>query len=282
MTLNVPLLPECCDDLVSPPTHLFDHFFDEPPEKPITQPGDVWTLGQHRVVCGDATQADVVGKALKGVRPHLMVTDPPYGVNYDPEWRSSVIDAASGRTKAGRALGKVKNDDRADWRQAWSLFPGDVAYVWHSALYSDLVRTSLEASGFEVRSQIIWDKGRMVISRGHYHWRHEPCWYVVRKGRTAHWSGDRKQCTIWPIMHLKSASGHGTQKPVEAMRRPMENNSQPGDVVYDPFVGSGTTIIAAQSLGRVCHAVELDPAYVDLAVRRWERMTGRLASRSAS
>lgn len=123
-------------------------------------------------------------------------------------------------------------------------------------------------------SQIIWDKGRLIISRGHYHWRHETCWYVVRKGRTASWVGDRKQVTLWQVPHRRSETGHGTQKPVEVMRRPMLNQTMPGDRVYDPFVGSGTTIIAAEEVGRVCHALELAPTYVEVAVRRWEARTG--------
>ena len=126
------------------------------------------------------------------------------------------------------ATGKVMNDDRADWREAWALFPGDVAYVWHGALHASTVAASLEASGFAVRSQIIWDKTRLVIGRGDYHWQHEPAWYAVRKGRKGHWAGDRKQTTVWAIPHRKSPTGHGTEKPVECMRRPIENNSSPG------------------------------------------------------
>jgi DNA modification methylase len=252
---------------------------DNAPAQPVAKLGDIWSLGKHRLVCGDATDPAVVASALNGAVPHLMVTDPPYGVNYDPSWRAKVIDAASGRNKAGRALGKVTNDDRADWREAWALFPGDVAYVWHGVLRGDQVRASLEASKFEIRSQIIWDKGRLIISRGHYHWRHEPCWYAVREGRTGHWSGDRKQTTVWLMPHRRSETGHGTQKPLLAMQRPIENNSLPGDAVYDPFVGSGTTVIAAEITGRICHAVEIDPVYVDVAIRRWEALTGQTAIR---
>ena len=167
------------------------------------------------------------------------------------------------------------NDDRADWREAWALFPGDVAYVWHGALHASTVAASLEASGFAVRSQIIWDKTRLVIGRGDYHWQHEPAYYAVRKGRKGHWAGDRKQTTVWAIPHRKSPTGHGTEKPVECMRRPIENNSSPGQAVYEPFSGSGTTIIAAEMTGRSCHAIELDPVYVDVAVTRWQEFTGQ-------
>ena len=231
--------------------------------------GDVWLLGKHRLVCGDCTHADTVAKALDGVVPHLMVTDPPYGVEYDPEWRQKL--ELNGR---GAAIGRVINDDRADWREAWALFPGDVAYVWHGGLHAGTVAASLESAGFNIRSQIIWDKTRLVISRGDYHWRHEPAWYAVRKGKAGHWGGDRKQTTVWQIAHTKSDTGHGTQKPVECMKRPIENNSSPGQAVYEPFCGSGTTIIAAEMTGRTCHAIELDPAYVDVGVTRWQQFTG--------
>jgi DNA modification methylase len=240
----------------------------EPPANPVSAPGDVWQLGRHRLVCGDCTDADTVAAALEGTSPHLMVTDPPYGVDYDPGWR--------GQTKR---TGRVLNDDRADWREAWALFPGDVAYVWHASLFVHAVAESLIASGFELRAHIVWAKDRLQLSRGHYHWQHEPCWYAVRRNASGHWTGDRRQTTLWQIANKgqDAETRHGTQKPVECMKRPMENNSSPGQAVYDPFVGSGTSIIAAEMTGRACHAVELDPGYVDVAVLRWEAFTGASA-----
>jgi hypothetical protein len=157
----------------------------------VTRPGDVWLLGHHRLICGDCTAPEVVARVLNGVSPHLMVTDPPYGVSYDPSWRHRV-----GVNKSKR-IGKVANDDRADWRAAWALFPGDVAYVWHGALHAAKVAESLEATGFQIRTQIVWAKDRFVLSRGDYHWQHEPCWYAVRG--TGHWAGDRRQTTLWQI-----------------------------------------------------------------------------------
>ncbi|GEP06431.1 site-specific DNA-methyltransferase [Methylobacterium oxalidis] len=260
------------------------------PAKALTQGGDVWILGRHRIICGSSTNAADVEKALAGARPNLMVTDPPYGVNYDPGWRRETCLAGK-----GIAEGKVLNDDRADWREAWALFPGAVAYVWHGGLHTDTVMESLAACRFAIRAQIIWVKPRFAISRGHYHWQHEPCLYGVREGeedewrfvpehevaayavkdgKAAEWKGGRKQSTIWNIEHVRCDTGHGTQKPVECMRRPIENNSAPGHAVYEPFSGSGTTIIAAEMTGRACHAVELNPAYVDVAVQRWEAFTG--------
>ena len=242
----------------------------EVPVDPVAKPGDVWLLGKHRLVCGDSTDADTVAKALNGVSPHLMVTDPPYGVQYDPAWREKAGVAASGTAK-----GKVLNDDKADWREAWALFPGDVAYVWHAGLYAGVVGDSLTACDFQLRSQIIWSKSHAPLSRGNYHWRHEPCWYAVKKGANGHWAGDRKQNTVWDISKpQKNETGHGTQKPVECMRIPIENNSSPGQAVYEPFSGSGTTIIAGEMTGRSIHAIELNPAYVDVAVKRWQDFTG--------
>ena len=241
------------------------------PDTPVSRPGDIWQLGAHRLMCGDATEAASVAKLLNGITPHLMVTDPPYGVMYDPDWRNRTGASETKRT------GKVLNDDRADWRAAWALFPGEVAYVWHGALHAGTVAESLQASGFDIRSQIIWAKERLVLSRGHYHWQHEPCWYAVRgKG---HWSGDRTQTTLWTIPNRDqdAATVHGTQKPVECMRRPILNNSSQGQAVYEPFSGSGTTLIAAESCGRMCHAMELDPAYVDVALQRWETFSGQQA-----
>lgn len=245
----------------------------EAPAQPATLHGDVWLLGKHRLICGDSTNAADVEKVLAGVKPHLCVSDPPYGVNYDPQWRVRAGVAGKGEIAAG----KVLNDDRADWREAWMLFPGDVIYVWHGALHAATVAQSLEVAGFAIRSQVIWDKTRLVIGRGDYHFQHEPAWYAVRKGRKGHWAGDRKQTTVWAIPHRKSDTGHGTQKPVECMRRPIENNSSPGQAVYEPFCGSGTTIIAAEMTGRSCYAIELSPAYVDVSVKRWEQFTGQAA-----
>ena len=277
------------------------------PEIPVSRPGDIWLLGRHRIICGSSTDADVVSRLLAGVKPHLMVTDPPYGVEYDAAWRDGLKGASGGAAK-----GKVLNDDRADWREAWALFPGDVAYIWHASTYTNVVSESLISCGFDLRSHIVWAKSQLVLSRGHYHHQHEPCWYAVRKGKTAHWQKSRKQSTLWRyiddvvregegifirredinILHaisgdestvwdipnpLKSETGHSTQKPVECMRRPIQNNSQAGDSLYEPFSGSGTTIIAAEQTGRTCYAVELSERYVDVAVNRWQDFTGRKA-----
>ena len=249
----------------------------EAPAEPVTMLGDVWVLGGHRLACGDSTNADTVQKLLGGVRPHLMVTDPPYGVEYDANWRNERARTCEGM--GNRAVGKVLNDDQANWREAWALFSGDVAYVWHADLRARQVVESLEAAGFEMRAQIIWAKQQFAVGRGDYHFKHEPCWYAVRKGKRGHWAADRKQTTLWDIdKPQKSETGHSTQKPIECMKRPIENNSKPGDAVYEPFSGSGTTIIAGEMTGRRVFAIELSPAYVDVAIIRWQGFVGQKAT----
>jgi DNA modification methylase len=201
-----------------------------------------------------------------------MITDPPYGVDYDPGWRNEA--AEKGLIGYGaRREGKVENDDRASWLDAWKLFPGSVVYCWHAGVHATQVATDLEAAGFEIRSQIIWAKNNFAISRGHYHWKHEPCWYAVRKGSTASWIGDRSQTTLWEIDQSTDGqkTDHGTQKPLECMARPIRNHE--GDV-YDPFLGSGTTLIAAHRAGRRCFGMEIDPRYLDVILKRYEAETG--------
>jgi DNA modification methylase len=243
--------------------------------------GDLFTLGPHRLLCGDATSAGDVLRLLAGATPMLMTTDPPYGVAYDPAWRHRVNPTQ--RT----AVGRVTNDDRAEWTAAWALFPGAIAYVWHAALKAPTVAADLEAAGFKIRSQIIWQKQHFALSRGDYHWGHEPAWYGVRgKGQ---WCGDRRQTTVWEVANLNpfggvgvadnAVTGHGTQKPVRLFEIPITNHTVAGDMLYDPFCGSGTAIIAAEKLGRACFAMEIDPQYVQAAVTRWEAFTGHNAVR---
>ena len=244
----------------------------ETPKNPVTRKGDLWTLGQHRLVCGDSTNQETVERLLDGAAPDLMVTDPPYGVGYDATWRYK----AGVSTKDG-AFGKSANDDTSDWQAAYALFPGRIAYVWMSSLALPIAASGLAACGFIPRSLIIWDKGHIVIGRGHYHWRHESCWYAVKKGAQANWNGDRKASTLWEIDNpRKSETGHSAQKPVECMQRAIHNHQ--GDV-YDPFVGSGTTVIAGEQEGRRVYAIEIEPAYVDVTVQRWEAFTGQKAQR---
>ena len=254
------------------------------PDDPVTKPGDTWILGKHRLRCGDSTSADDVSALLVDVEPHLMVTDPPYGVEYDASWRCDPKAGGKGAADK-RATGKVLNDDNADWSAAWALFPGDVAYVWHADRMGVGVGVgvALMEMGFDLRAMIIWAKTNYPMGRGHYHNKHEPCWYAVKKGGTGHWVGGRKQTTLWNIdSPRKSETGHSTQKPVECMKRPIENNSSPGQAVYEPFNGSGTTIIAGEMTGRAIYAMELSPEYVDVAVKRWQNFTGEQAKLEGS
>jgi DNA modification methylase len=245
-----------------------------PPERPTgIVRGELFALGPHRLLCGDATARADTARVLADVVPVLMVTDPPYGVAYDPSWR-----ADAGLNHNTQKMGRVVNDDRADWGDAWALFPGSVAYVWHAGLKASIVAASLAMNGFDLRSQIIWAKDRMALSRGDYHWQHEPCWYAVRRGAPGHRTDDRTQTTLWAIpARDDSGHGHGTQKPVECMRRPMQNHEAAD--IYEPFGGSGTTILAAEQLGRRCVAIEIEPRYVQVAIDRWEAFTGLTAEK---
>lgn len=237
-----------------------------------TERGQLWEIPSlsvpgkaHRLLCGDSTSAEDVARLMGGETPTMTVTDPPYGVEYDANWRNEAADKGF-IAHAARRVGAVSNDDRVDWSAAWHLTPSPVIYCWHAGRHASVVQSSLEAAGFEIRCQIIWAKPRFAISRGHYNWQHEPCWYAVRKGETGHWIGDHSQTTLWELSLDKNVEGgHSTQKPVECMARPIRNHE--GDV-YDPFLGSGTTLIAAEQIGRTCFGMELDPGYTAVALQR--------------
>lgn len=258
-------------------------------EKAVSKLGQIWACGQHRIGCGSSTDGKFVAKVLAKHTPIVMVTDPPYGVDYDPQWRAQrgLTDKAAGS--------ELANDDRADWSEAYLLFPGPVAYVWHAGLKTEQVFRSLEDVNFHIRAQIIWVKTRAQISRGAYHWQHEPAFMAVKEGeddhwrfggdhevaayavkdaQTANWQGGRKQTTVWFIDQAKLEHGHATQKPVMCMQRPILNHTAAGDGCYDPFLGSGTTLIAAEQIGRRCFGIELEPRYIDVAVKRWQAFTG--------
>jgi DNA modification methylase len=263
-------------EAMSGPAEVEEDEVPEPPVDPITKPGDLWILGEHRLLCGDSTNADDVERLMAGAKAGMMVTDPPYGVNYDPEMRSTA-----------KSVGKIANDDRASWLDAWSLFSGDVAYVWHASLFTSVVLADLESAGLRHVSMIIWKKPYATFSMANYHWQHEPCWYCVRPSGRRNWIGSPKESTVWDMTQPKDPYGrsgedktpHPTQKPVEAMARPMRNHDH--QIVYDPFLGSGTTLIAAEQLGRKCYGMEISPAYCDVIVKRWETLTGKKAERGA-
>lgn len=256
---------------------------DDVPEaaEPVTRPGDLWLLGKHRLLCGDATVQTDVDRLLGGREPNLMATDPPYGVKYDAGVRA---EAKGSKKTAREHTGTLQNDDRFDRYDAYVLFRGAIAYVWHAGIFTGQVALGLERAGFEIKSQIIWNKSTHALGRSDYHWKHEPCWYAVRAGCGHSWRGGRSQMTVWDVpsvSHEKGAGGktaHPTQKPVELYVRAYQNHTKRGDDVYEPFGGSGSALIAAEKTGRVALVMELDPKFCDVIIRRWEQFSGGTAT----
>lgn len=262
--------------------------FDLPPD-PVTQPGDIWIMESHRLMCGNACETEDVLKLYGNDRPHLLVTDPPYGVDYDPAWRVGIQRPRQSEGHIPMVItNAVTNDDQVDWTTVWMNCGCAVLYVWHAATMGSIVDRSIRQAGYNIRAQLVWKKAHFALGRGDYHWQHESCLYAVRRDSNSHWQGSRTQSTVWDINSPvgftakeegpDGKTGHGTQKPVECMKRPIENNSAPGEFVYDPFVGSGTTIIAAELAARRCLAMEISPAYADMSVRRWQEISGKSAT----
>lgn len=263
-----------------------------------TQVGQIWQLGQHRLAVGSSEDATLVGKLLEGYAPNLMVTDPPYGIKLNVDSVAKQLTQAPKEVREkyknrikSNSQQTIQNDDRGDWKKSYELFSGNVVYCWHSSLQVVKVISDFEELDFEFRQQIIWNKSIMIFGRSAYHWKHEPCAYFVRKGASANWVGDRKQTTVWDMESPKRGgvkktdnedenfgTEHPTQKPVEVYTIPIQNHTQIGDALYDPFAGSGTVFIAAQKTGRVGLGVELDPYWADAAIARWEALTGRKAA----
>lgn len=266
----------------------------EPPEIPVSRQGDLWTLGKHRLLCGDSTKPDDVARVLAGASPRLLLTDPPYGVELDMEWRDRAGIKDLGPTATGHVRRKdghkntaIAGDTKADWSDAFELVPTlDTAYVWHASAFAVEVGQGLRRIGFEIKQQIVWRKPHFALSRQHYHWQHEPCWYARRPG-AGKFRGSKDQSTIWeaasPKMLMNPAGereekvDHPTQKPIALYTRPIENHLAPGGVFYEPFGGSGTGIAAAERTGRRCIAIELDPRFADVIVLRWQQLTGKEA-----
>ncbi len=280
----------------------------EVPEEPWVKPGELYRLGDHRLLCGDATSPADVGRLLDGAEPTLLATDPPYGVSLDPTWRDEAGfdtlgpaskpymvrrrkmagDGQAGSRTAGHRNVTISEDTRADWSAAFALVPSlAVGYVWHADVHALEVAQGLLGIGFEIVCQVIWDKGQFTMGRSWYHWEHEPCWVVRKPGLANLFTGARDQSTVWRAVspkkiHAHSAEeklDHPTQKPVLLSEIPIRNHLPPDGEVYDPFVGSGTTIIAAETLGRRSYAMEIEAKYVQLAIERWQRFTGREAER---
>lgn len=245
----------------------------EPPAEPTTKTGDLWLLGEHRLLCGDSTKVDDVARLMGGAKADLMLTDPPYNVDY------------TGKTKD--AL-KVANDSMEDtdfreflrscFESAFNILkPGASFYVFHADLEGYNFRGSVKDCGQEVRQCLIWVKDVLVMGRQDYQWQHEPCLYGWKDGAAHGWYSDRKQTTLLRFDRPTRSEDHPTMKPVEMFVYLMGNSTAPQGLAYDPFLGSGTTLIAAEQLGRKCYGMELSPAYCDVIVKRWETMTGKKA-----
>jgi DNA modification methylase len=239
------------------------------PETVVIKLGDLIELGEHRLLCGDSTDRRAVEYLMGRKEPFLLVTDPPYGVEYDPNWRNE----AAGKgliSYAASSIGKVQNDNRVDWFEAYKISKAKVCYVWHADRHAKQVQESIEKAGFEIVCQIIWAKPMFAIGRGDYHWQHEPCWYGVKKGVKHNWQGSRSDSTLWKIERgCKEKTGHATEKPLECMERPIRNNTSKGQLVYDSFLGSGTTLIACEKTNRKCYGMEIDPSYCQIIIQRW-------------
>ena len=260
------------------------------PEAPVSRLGDLWLCGKHRILCGDATSPEAVARLLDGRKPTVLICDPPYGISLDSEWRDRAGLNKHGPAEAsymkhrteGHSNTTISSDTRADWSEAFELVPSiQVAFVWHASIFTSEVLAGLLRIGFLYPQQIIWNKGRVVLTRTHYWYQHEPCWYVRKKN--APWFGrPGENSTVWDVPSPKFIMGgskeakfdHPTQKPVELMRRPILNHTRRGDLVYEPFLGSGTTLAAAELTERVCYGLELDPKYMDVVIQRWQSLSG--------
>ncbi len=264
------------------------------PANPVSRLGDLWLCAEHRVCCGDATSPAAVVQLLGERMPALLVTDPPYGIELDSEWRDRAGLNGCGPAEAsymknrtaGHTETTISGDTRADWSEAFELVPSlQIAYVWHASIFTREVLNGLLRIGFLYPQQIIWNKGRTVLTRTHYWYQHEPCWYVRKKN--APWFGKAgENSTIRDSASPKFIMGgsdeekfdHPTQKPVDLMRRPILNHTKRGELVYEPFLGSGTTLAAAELTERVCCGMELDPKYIDVIVQRWQTLSGKKAT----
>jgi len=226
--------------------------------------GQLWQLGEHRIICGDSTSREVVEKLTQGAKVDLLVTDPPYGVDYEGVHN----DDAEGLSKLLKNA--LSEADRL-------MKPGACYYICHPDIHAfEFTATVRELGWKQARPPVVlWIKDRFVLGRGDYHSQSEPILYGWKEGAAHHATEDRSQSNVWNYPRPQSADGHPTIKPTELIARAVNNSSKPGDLVYEPFSGSGTTIIACEQLGRKCRAIEISPAYVAVAIQRWVDATGK-------
>ena len=259
----------------------------EPPADPITKPGDLWIMGEHRLLCGDSTKAECVEAVMQGDKAGLMNTDPPYGINYDPQTTCDADNAVHGTNRVSR-FEAIQNDS-LDGAQLQAflesciraavpfLKPTAAFYLWHPMLTEGtFFAAAAAAADIAIHRQIIWVKPHFIFGRGDYHWQHELCFYGWVRGNRPPFYGDRNQSSVWPCGQERGKD-HPAQKPVELFTIPIRNHLKPGEVCYEPFCGSGSQIIAAEQCGVKCRAIEIEPRYVDVAVRRWQNFTGKRA-----
>ena len=264
--------PPEIDDILSNvhDKELFEDEFDveEELKKPtLSRHGDIWQLGKHRVICGDSTKAETYKQLLDDRKANLVVTDPPYNVDVE------------------ETAGKILNDNMSDgdfYQFLLSMFTqvenhteDDASiYVFHADTEGLNFRKAFKDAGFYLSGCCIWKKNSLVLGRSPYQWQHEPCLYGWKKKGKHQWFSDRKQTTIWEYDRPKSSKDHPTMKPIQLMAYPIQNSSMRGTIVLDPFLGSGSTLIAADQTGRVCYGIELDEKFVDVIVKRYIEVTG--------
>ena len=252
-----------------------DDFEIEPPKEPKAKLGDIYQLGRHRLMCGDSTNVEDVEKLMNGSQADLLLTDPPYNVDYE------------GKTK--EAL-KIENDHMGDdsfYQFLYDIFTNAYAvmkdgasfYVWYASKEVVNFTKSITEAGLTVKQELIWNKNSMVMGRQDYQWKHEPCLYGWKETASHNWYSDRKQTTVIDIDRPTRNSLHPTMKPIPLFDYLIKNSSKKGDVILDLFMGSGTTLMACEQNDRVSYGMEFDPRYVDVIVERWEQFTGEKAVR---
>lgn len=245
-------------------------------DEPVARPGEIWQLGDHRLMCGDSTNPVDVERLMNGEKASLLATDPPYLVDYDSSEHGSTLDLANTWDDYHGVDASI-----AFFRSFFAatlphLVPDAAIYQWHATMRQHLVMRAWEESGLRLHQSIIWVKPRAVLTRSHYMWMHEPCFYGWVQGQQPAKKPPAYATTVWEIAG-ESDGIHPTQKPVEIFERPIAYHTNQGDIVLEPFSGSGSQIIAAERLNRRCFAMEQEPRYVDVAVSRWQQFTGRTA-----
>jgi DNA modification methylase len=247
----------------------------EPPEDPVSRPGDLWLLGNHRLLCGDATVATDVERLLDGARANICFCDPPYNVDY--AGGVGAEKAGKGRRIKNDALGNDFGQFLYDACVLINLYTDGAVYICMSSSELHTLQVAFKEAGGHWSTFVIWAKDRFTLGRSDYQRQYEPILYGWPERAKRHWCGDRNQGDVWQITRQHKNDLHPTMKPVSLVERALRNSSQRGDLVLDPFGGSGTTLIAAEATGRRAALLELDPKYVDVILRRWQEFTGREA-----